>query len=330
MSRNHVFPVLLAAACAHLSAYAEVNTTVEVRVEGASSSAVYEATTVGDPAFANTTVVSGRARGDAAGGSANVIAAEATCDEPGDFCEMQGVSGGSGFARAEAKAVAGSLRAYARASAEPDAALKYAEASASISDTISFQGAPIVNFDIDLSSSVIGEGSTSLFFTLGLKDFDFNECEEGEGLCGRRDHVIARLLVDDTRDSSEGIDHEGYSLSIEGNIVASGDFVPDSYQFSYDFSDLMFDYATDTFDIFAELRVDAFSGEDTIGYPQPESTSFARMAADQSVYIQIHDVLSANGYAYVGRPAPVPLPAPLALLGLGLVGLQRIARRRLH
>jgi hypothetical protein len=51
---------------------------------------------------------------------------------------------------------------------------RHAAASATLTDTIAFQGAPVVNFDIDLSSTVVGEGFSSLIFTFGLRTEPFS------------------------------------------------------------------------------------------------------------------------------------------------------------
>ena len=177
----------------------------------------------------------------------------------------------------------------------------------------------------EVASTLIGEGASSLTFTFGLKNFDLAECEDF-GQCGFTDTILARLFIDEVRDTSEGfIGHESYRLFIEGVLVDSADSITDNYEFSYNLADYV-GLGAGSLDIFAELFVGSLSGEDTDGFPPLPFASVARMAADQSAFLRIDNVTSANGSSYLGRPSPVPLPAPLALLALGLVRLFRVRR----
>jgi len=287
-------------------AFAEVMVIVDTLVGGDR----HDATTEGQ--FPGAAIVSGSAyiknNGD---GFANVQAGPfPECP----LCSFTGVPGGEGFVRAEANGVTGSLRALARASADAGTPTKENSARAILTDNIKFLGKPVVNFDIDLSSLLVGEGFSTLIFSFGSG---------------------SSLTVDETRfapfSGGPGEDRRFHTLIIDNTVVQAGEFFLNNYQFSYEFAMPPPGFPLpDSFDVFFELSVGTYSsGENLDDQPLPFD-SFARMAADQSVFIQADNIISANGYNYPGRPGPqqeVPAPASLALLAIGLAGLG-VARRR--
>lgn len=280
-----------------------------------------------------TKIVSGVALANADGASAEVKAGGFSCGEPGQIpCSMSGPAGGSGFTRGQANGLAGSLRGFAQASSDALTGPKGAGAIMTLRDTISFTGAaPVVNFDIDLSSSLTGDGSSSLRFTFVLENNEVAECEEEQ--CPPANTLVAELVVDESRNTGDNLNRHFYRLTFDDGRPPATGAILNSYQFTYDLGEHQAPGAT-SFDILAELTVSADAGTDFFdpiegGFAPFES--FARMAADQSVFIQIDNVTSANGYNYPGRPGTqpnqVPAPASLALLAIGLAGLG-VARRR--
>lgn len=99
------------------------------------------------------------------------------------------------------------------------------------------------------------------------------------------------MLVDQTRDISATFSRRFYERKQDGAVVATGEVILPSYQYSYDFSSflvplpLAFPPIDDTFDIFAELFVGTYSSGEDLNREPLNFSSAARMASDQSAFL---------------------------------------------
>jgi hypothetical protein len=238
------------------------------------------------------------------------------CGGPGQtLCFSTGNSNAAAFATSQASGTTGSLHVSASANAQPTTGtnIATARASAGLRDKITFQGAPLINIDLDVSRSALGDlWSQGLIFTLDICGSD--GCENSsfdlltisfmrfEGQFG--DDSVYTLRYYD----ANGVFQESQSASIPSDIDLTLDlsFLGDS-----------------EFEIIADLSVVAEAQDGS-----------ASVRADESLYLKIDNVLSENDYTYAGRlieeppPAGIPTPPSLVLLASGLAALAWRRRSR--
>ena len=302
--------LLGAAMAATMTAPASAATFVRVLAEWNNTHQEVESRTGG-------AVVSGVARADFNGAIAS------TADSPLESCGLDcGIAGdqrGTSLARAEADGTTGALRA--RAVTTPSTASLFeiggseAEATARITDSLVFTTPLTLNFDLDFSGMISEGGATGLNFQFGAPPFCFGEFCGEETLFAE----FSAFLLHENDDPFE----QGYVLQILTEngleVVDSGDFFPNAYQFSVTLDPLYAIFGSAT--VFMQLR--AFADID--------ENDFAQTIADNSAFVEIEgEYLSLNGYSYPGRPfvgGAVPEPGSWALLILGFATVGSALRR---
>jgi hypothetical protein len=233
------------------------------------------------------------------------------CGGPGQpSCFSVGANNGQSRGFAETNGAKGSLRAFASAEAQAGTGAKAVSTRATLQDTITFNGAPTITLDLDLSRSL---GGNDAFHTFG---FFMQHCPGGDCTFGGIDLLAITILQG--KDPVFG-DEKSFTLKRYddlGNpvVIQSNTNLPDHLVLELDLSDYL--DSNMTLDIVAWMTA---SAEATDGN--------TTVRADQTAYLGIEDYISASGYNYAGRqatdPDPVPVPAPpsLLLLATGLAGL---------
>jgi len=318
-----VFAAVVAALwCGH--AYALPMVEVETNWAGVHEDAV--STTPSGP------VVSGKAYSDEGHSNSSISNTGLSTCGVGASCGAATPGTGAALSRAEANGSAGVLRARAVALGGSDATSElegFAIATSRLTDTVTFQGSTTVHFDFDVQAQLFGFGGTEIVITFGLPADGFLgglSCG-GDPECVPEDIVLAQLVAGQGDNETDGRS-DFYMLTIRDVVVDSGDSIPGSFEFDVDLSTewlLASQFNNGLLDFFVELRVAANSVE--------SGTAIA--AADNSLYVEIDDVISANGYSYLGRQSTppdgelnVPEPTSLALFASGLAGLGLMRRRR--
>lgn len=302
---------LLLTAGLYQSAAAEVISSVRTSVEG--QNGFFENF---DLASSSTQSVHGRSSTLYTGaGSAEADTGSLSCGGPFQSpCFSTGNSNAAAFALSRASGATGSLHVSASANAQPTTGTNVASATASagLRDKITFQGAPLISIDLDLSRSGSGEEwNHGLIFTLDL-------CFAGG--CGVSSFDLLTLSL--TQAEGPLGDHSVYTLKyLDANGVfqeTQGASIPSDVSLTVDLSflgEFEFEIAAD-FSVFAEGR----DGSTSIN-------------ADHSLYLKMDNVLSESGYTYAGRlveePPPTGIPAPPSFI-LSATGLAAFAwgRRR--
>jgi hypothetical protein len=248
-------------------------------------------------------------------GFANAGTGPLPCGGPTQpLCFSVGNSNAAAFATSQASGATGSLHVSASANAQPTTGRNVGSATgtAGLRDRITFQGAPLINIDLDLSRSAVGDHwHHGLVFTLDL-------CFQGGCAVSSLEVLSLSLSSSDGPFGSNSV----YTLryyDANGNFIVTQDStIPSETDITLDLSFL----GDPEFEIVADLSV----------FAEVEDGA-SSIHADESLYLKMDNVISDNGYTYAGRlieePPPTGIPAPnsLILLASGL-GAFTWSRRR--
>lgn len=280
-------------------------------------------------------VISGQAYDSKDSGSASTqLGGLSSCGAPA-LCGATRPGSGAALARAGANGAEGVLRARAATlgstTHDETAAFSGARAFAALVDSLTFNGSTQIGVDLDFDLFADDGGTASLVFRVTTPAYDFTD--------GIR--IVPLTLAEFSAfrfNPEDGPLESGFSLSTWSGLggglqeVASDDFVPNGYQFSFlaPATSLTFlpipGFPPPSGPVELTFELEAFSDI------QLDNSAWVR--ADNSVHLHIEDYVSANGYAYPGRAGAGAIPEPqawaLMIAGFGLTGamLRRVRPRR--